>query len=269
MWLDCWARVGVHGDAVRTRSLTDCHATHPKVYRWVLLWLKVLSCSFRTSDLCRSIRITSVSTQGTPLSHQGEFCVPSGSMTPGRAVPTLTPRKAAQCRIWRTWWSPFLQRGHRQKYIHVKINMHICGYVCHLKTHGCLVLDFVSFRACKCCLQERRLTPPTFPQFMELFSVDGGKRIDSSHTIPPSIPLVLPGQSFESKMIKKKHVFKHVVGLNTFYLGVLVVVVRGSDHVKCHVTYVEKLFYKRNKWKCTFKSLTVYVEHDLLLLIFS
>lgn len=78
-------------------------------------------------------------------------------------------------------------------------------YVCHLTTNGRLALDFVCFRACRCCLQERRLTPPTFPRFMELFSVDGGKRIDSSHTIPPSIPLVLPGQSFESKMIFEKN----------------------------------------------------------------
>lgn len=126
VWLDCWARVWVHGDAVRTGSLTNSHPTHPQVYRWVLMWLKVLSGSFTTSALCRSIRITTASAQGTPLLHHGEFCVPNGSIIPGRAVPTLTPPKAARCRIWRTWWSLFLQRGHRHKYVHVKIKIQIC-----------------------------------------------------------------------------------------------------------------------------------------------
>lgn len=80
-------------------------------------------------------------------------------------------------------------------------------------------LVFVCFRACRCCLQERLLTPPSFPLFMELFSVDGGKRIDSSHTIPPSVPLILPGQSFETKQTKN-HVFKHIVGLKKSNFGV-------------------------------------------------
>lgn len=49
-------------------------------------------------------------------------------MTPGRAVPIVTLRKAAQFRTWRTWWSPCLQRDHRHKciYIHVKMKIQIC-----------------------------------------------------------------------------------------------------------------------------------------------
>lgn len=58
----------------------------------------------------------------------------------------------------------------------------------------------VCFSPCRCCLQERLLIPSTFPLFMELFSVDGGKQADSSLTIPPTIPLVLPSQSFETNL---------------------------------------------------------------------
>lgn len=64
--------------------------------------------------------------QGTLLSLLGEFCAPSGFRIPGRVAPTVTLQKAAQCRTWRTWWSPCPQRDHRQKYLHTdtKIQMH-------------------------------------------------------------------------------------------------------------------------------------------------
>lgn len=141
--------------------------------------------------------------QGTLLSHLGEFCAPSGFMIPGRTAPTVTLEKAAQCRTWRTWWSPCLRRHHRQKYLHTNTKIKMYQGCMSSHHYDSLFNYLVRFSPCRCCLQERLLIPAIIPQFMELFSVDGGKRIDSSRIIPPTIPLVLPSQSYKMKCYRE------------------------------------------------------------------
>lgn len=64
------------------------HANYPSI-----AYFRMISIGSRRIIICM---------QGTLLSHLGEFCAPSGFMIPGRAAPTVTLQKAAQCRTWRT-----------------------------------------------------------------------------------------------------------------------------------------------------------------------